>query len=90
MERFKVVEKETKTKAYSKEGLGASTKLDPAAREKREIESWLQDSINTLEIQIDQFESEVETLSTSGNKKKNKSDKHVSIATIISVILCLP
>lgn len=37
-----MVEKETKTKAYSKEGLGASTKLDPAAKEKMEIEQWLQ------------------------------------------------
>lgn len=78
MERFKVVEKETKTKAYSKEGLGASTKLDPAAKEKREVESWLQDSINSLEMQVDQFESEMETLSTPGGKKKNK-DKQVCI-----------
>lgn len=79
MERFKVVEKETKTKAYSKEGLGASTKLDPAAKEKRDVEVWLQDSINELEQQADQFESEIETISTSGSKKRNKSDKNVSI-----------
>ena len=32
MERFKVLERETKTKAYSKEGLGAAQKLDPAQR----------------------------------------------------------
>ena len=78
MERFKVVEKETKTKAYSKEGLGASTKLDPAAKEKRDVESWLQDSINNLEIQADQCESEIETISNSGSKKRNKNDKNVS------------
>jgi hypothetical protein len=30
MEQFKVCEKETKTKAYSKEGLAQATKLDPA------------------------------------------------------------
>ncbi len=29
MERFKVCEKEMKTKAFSKEGLGQATKLDP-------------------------------------------------------------
>ncbi|CAG2057829.1 unnamed protein product, partial [Timema podura] len=34
MERFKVVERETKTKAYSKEGLGAAQKLDPALERK--------------------------------------------------------
>merc|ERR1719492_406183 len=34
MERFKIVERETKTKAYSKEGLGLAAKIDPATREK--------------------------------------------------------
>merc|ERR1712227_1017205 len=29
MEKFKVVERETKTKAYSKEGLTSGTKMDP-------------------------------------------------------------
>lgn len=37
MERFKVVERETKTKAYSKEGLGSAQKLDPAQKEKDDI-----------------------------------------------------
>ena len=41
MERFKVVERETKTKAYSKEGLGAAAKLDPAAKEKAEVTGWI-------------------------------------------------
>lgn len=82
MERFKVVEKETKTKAYSKEGLGASTKLDPAAKEKREVESWLQEAINSLEIQADQLESEIETIATSGSKKRSKSDKNVSYSIL--------
>ena len=41
MERFKVVERETKTKAYSKEGLGGAVKVDPKEKEKNEINSWL-------------------------------------------------
>ena len=41
MERFKVVERETKTKAYSKEGLGAAAKLDPLQKEKDELTTWL-------------------------------------------------
>ena len=41
MERFKIVERETKTKAYSKEGLGAAAKLDPIQKEKDEITNWL-------------------------------------------------
>jgi CCR4-NOT transcriptional regulation complex NOT5 subunit len=41
MERFKVIERETKTKAYSKEGLGAATKVDPKEKEKEDITNWL-------------------------------------------------
>lgn len=52
MERFKVVERETKTKAYSKEGLGAAQKLDPAQKEREEISSWLVSSIDTLSLQV--------------------------------------
>lgn len=52
MERFKVVERETKTKAYSKEGLGAAQKLDPAQKERDEIQHWLVSSIDQLNIQV--------------------------------------
>lgn len=52
MERFKVVERETKTKAYSKEGLGAAQKLDPAQREREETQNWLVSSIDALNIQV--------------------------------------
>ena len=38
MERFKVVERETKTKAYSKEGLGGAAKVDPKEKEKAEVD----------------------------------------------------
>lgn len=74
MERFKVVERETKTKAYSKEGLGAAQKLDPAQKEKDEISNWLTSSINLLQIQIDQYESEIESL-LAGKKKRLDKDK---------------
>lgn len=62
MERFKVVERETKTKAYSKEGLGAAQKMDPAQRIKDDARNWLTSSISSLQIQIDQYESEIESL----------------------------
>lgn len=52
MERFKIVERETKTKAYSKEGLGAAQKLDPAQKEREEISAWLVQSIDTLSIHV--------------------------------------
>lgn len=74
MERFKVVERETKTKAYSKEGLGAAQKLDPAQRVRDEVRQWLTTSISALQIQIDQYESEIESL-LAGKKKKLDKDK---------------
>lgn len=55
MERFKVVERETKTKAYSKEGLGAAQKLDPAQKEREEISAWLTQSIESLNIQVKNY-----------------------------------
>lgn len=77
MERFKVVERETKTKAYSKEGLGAAQKLDPSQREKENVSCWLQNSISSLQIQTDQYESEIESLLAAKKKKldKEKQDK---------------
>ncbi|KAL0609958.1 CCR4-NOT transcription complex subunit 3 [Plecturocebus cupreus] len=75
MERFKVVERETKTKAYSKEGLGLAQKVDPAQKEKEEVGQWLTNTIDTLNMQVDQFESEVESLSVQTRKKKGDKDQ---------------
>ncbi|KAI9563013.1 putative CCR4-NOT transcription complex subunit 3 [Daphnia sinensis] len=72
MERFKIVERETKTKAYSKEGLGAAQKLDPAQKEREDISQWLNTSIENLNIQIDQFECEIESLLAAKKKKLDK------------------
>ena len=74
MEKFKIVERETKTKAYSKEGLTSGQKLDPAERERCEISQWLNQCLENLNIQIDQFEAEIETLGTT-KKKKGRSDQ---------------
>jgi len=75
MERFKIVERETKTKAYSKEGLTASARMDPAERERCDIMGWLNQCIDTLNIQVDQFEAEMESLVGVGaKKKKGKTD----------------
>jgi len=79
MERFKVVERETKTKAYSKEGLTAASRLDPAEREKAEVMQWLNHCIDTLNIQVDQFEAEVETLNVGGKKKKGRSEDNARL-----------
>jgi len=77
MERFKVVERETKTKAYSKEGLGAAQKLDPAQKEREEMSVWLVNAIDTLNVQLDTFESEIESMLASKKKRldKDKQDR---------------
>jgi len=74
MERFKIVERETKTKAYSKEGLTSAARMDPAERERAEVSQWLNHCIDTLNIQSDQFEAEVELLQGTGKRKKGKND----------------
>jgi CCR4-NOT transcription complex subunit 3 len=62
MEVFKVVERETKTKAYSKEGLARDTQLSPEEKRKARTKEWLQDTINRLSDQVDEMEAETEQL----------------------------
>lgn len=71
MEKFKACEKEMKTKAFSKEGLTQSAKLDPKAQEKLEVTSWLQQSVEDLTLQVEQSEAEIEALQ-GGPKKRGK------------------
>ena len=75
MERFKVLERETKTKAYSKEGLVGGGKLDPAQKEKEEVNQWITDSIDRLQVQQDKWESDLEASSIAIKKKKADKDK---------------
>lgn len=73
MERFKAVEKEMKTKAYSKEGLQLASKIDPKDRERMEMVEFLQHMNEELERQIETIEAEVE-LMQAGTKKGKKAD----------------
>jgi CCR4-NOT transcription complex subunit 3 len=70
MERFKVLEKEMKIKAFSKEGLNQATKLDPKAKEKLDLSTWINGVVDKLNTQIDAYEAESETMSL--NLKKGK------------------
>ncbi|KAI0299741.1 Not1 N-terminal domain, CCR4-Not complex component-domain-containing protein [Multifurca ochricompacta] len=69
MEKFKACEKEMKTKAFSKEGLIQSAKLDPKAQEKLEHTQWLQTCVEELLLQVETAEAEIETLQQGGRKK---------------------
>ena len=75
MEKFKAVEKEMKTKAFSKEGLQATAKLDPAERAKLEACQFLANMVEELERQIESLEAEEETLQATVKKGKKDTSK---------------
>jgi len=79
MEKFKVCEKEAKTKAFSKEGLqAAASRMDPKEKAKQEMRDWLNTTVDHLNTQIEEFEAEVEDLSSTGGKKKGKIPPRVT------------
>ncbi|KAF1836487.1 CCR4-NOT transcription complex [Decorospora gaudefroyi] len=83
MERFKAVEKEMKTKAYSKEGLQLASKIDPKDKEKMEVVEFLQHMNEELERQIETLEAEVELLQANVKKgKKGDNAKAERIAEL--------
>jgi CCR4-NOT transcription complex subunit 3 len=82
MEKFKAVEKAMKTKAYSKEGLSAATKLDPKEQAKQEVFSFLSDQVDELERQIETLEAEGESIQATMKKGKNQSSKADRMAEI--------
>lgn len=70
MEKFKAVEKEMKTKAYSKEGLQLASKLDPKDKEKADVVEMLQHMNEELDQQVERIEAEVEVMQASTKKGK--------------------
>ena len=52
MERFKVCEKEMKTKAFSKEGLGQAAKLDPREKARNEMRDWINETVDKLTAEV--------------------------------------
>ena len=62
MECFKVVERETKTKAYSKEGLARTQALSEEERRKLKAREWMQDAVSKLGDQLEELEAEQEAL----------------------------
>jgi hypothetical protein len=72
MEQFKICEKETKTKTYSKEGLARAEKLDPAEIAKQQTTEWIGEYIERLNQLLEDREVEIERLSAGKGKKTNK------------------
>ncbi|KAL7553291.1 hypothetical protein ACHAWF_016558 [Thalassiosira exigua] len=73
MEAFKVVEKETKTKTFSKEGLARQEKLDPEEIKKLETIKWVGEILDQVQTLIDDKDLEVEQLSSGKGKRTNKA-----------------
>ncbi|KAF4838231.1 General negative regulator of transcription subunit 3 [Colletotrichum siamense] len=86
MEKFKAVEKAMKTKAYSKEGLASSAKLDPQEQAKAEASDFLSSMVDELEQQIETLEAESESIQATMKKGKNQSAKAERIAEIERII----
>jgi CCR4-NOT transcription complex subunit 3 len=87
MEKFKVLEKEMKIKAFSKEGLNQTTKLDPKMKEKIELANWINSTVDRLNTQIDAYEAEAETIYLTQKKgKKLESTKQERCDLLISTV----
>jgi CCR4-NOT transcription complex subunit 3 len=82
MEQFKAVEKEMKTKAYSKEGLSAASRLDPKEKDKAEACDFLSGMVDELQQKIEAMEAEEEILQASLKKGKKDVAKTNRLADI--------
>ncbi|EDQ90367.1 uncharacterized protein MONBRDRAFT_18770 [Monosiga brevicollis MX1] len=72
MERYRDLERDAKTKAYSNEGLDKRSKLDPEEQEKQDCRDDLNRYIEDIKLQVDMIEAEIETTSNAKRKKKTE------------------
>ena len=71
MERFKACERETKTKAFSKEGLSQQhSRQDPRERARSEARDWLNGAVDELNSQMDNFEADMEAFTVRKGKAR--------------------
>ena len=82
MEQFKVCEKETKTKTYSKEGLAREARVDPHEAARRSTRAWLRDAADRLGAQVDAAEADVERLSAGRGAKKHRAEVEALEASV--------
>lgn len=85
MEQFKAVEKEMKTKAYSKEGLSQNAKQDPREKEREELCDFLSEQLDEISDFLMTMEREEENLQVAVKKNKrdtSKTDRLSDIQTI--------
>jgi CCR4-NOT transcription complex subunit 3 len=82
MERFKVVEKNMKTKAFSREGLSME-RVDPRQKEKDETSEFIHLMIEELERQNEKHEANIDQMQSSGKKgRKLDNNKQQEISEL--------
>lgn len=86
MEQFKAVEKEMKTKAYSKEGLSQNAKQDPEEKRREELCDFLVSQLDEIEQFIEALDAEQDTLQAAVKKKKNDTSKSGRLSEIDVVL----
>ena len=72
MEAFKICEKETKTKAYSKEGLARARELDPEDKKRKETRDWLTEKLEAIKQMIEEAEAELEAAAASSSRASRR------------------
>ena len=82
MEQFKAVEKEMKTKAYSKEGLSQNAKQDPKEREREELCDFLTEQVDQISDYLMTLEHEEENLQVAVKKNKRDNAKADKLADV--------
>eukprot|EP00808_Paulinella_micropora_P013683 g55327.t1 len=85
MERFKVLERETKTKAYSKEGLSLSMKQkkDPTKDPNYPYYQWMEETREQMEEERSGVEEQVEALRSSSKSSKKHQGEIDALTTRI-------
>ena len=76
MERFKAFERESKTKPFSLMGLAMGGRLDAHEQKKQDKREPIEDTVESLTVQCDEFRAEWEMLTA---KKKKTKDETVRI-----------
>ena len=76
MEKFKLYEKQAKTKAFSKEGLRRQREKDLKGDDSMmELANWLRSQADELREQAERLEEEIEELDSDPKRKKASGDK---------------
>ena len=86
MESFKAVEKEMKTKAFSKEGLSLSIKQDPKEKEREDLCDYLTERVDDInQFLTEELEPEAAALQAAMKKKQKDNQKAERLAEIETI-----